>query len=140
MDSTRAQTIRNGLGAWSRGDLEGALGNIDPELVFLSSGLFVGVEPIYRGHEGFRQFWRDFREAWAQIAFEIEHLFEGERDQFAVVGRFEATGRDGIGVGRPIGMVFTTPGEAITRIQSFSTWEEAFEAAGVPPEARVAYR
>jgi ketosteroid isomerase-like protein len=131
------QAIRAGLGAWSEGDLEGALENIAPEIEFQSSGLFPGVESVYRGHEGFRQFWRDFREAWARISFEIEHLVEGKPHRYAVVGRFEAMGRDGIAVGRHIGMVHETAASgSVTRIESYGTWDEAFDAAGVPRAAR----
>jgi ketosteroid isomerase-like protein len=138
MTAQEEQTIRAGLGAWSRGDLEGTLENIAPEIEFRSSGLFPGVEPVYSGHQGFRQFWRDFREAWERISFEIEHLVEGRPHRYAVVGRFEAMGRDGIAVGRHIGMVHETARGSITRIESYGTWEEAFDAAGVPREARPA--
>ena len=138
MTAQEEQTIRAGLGAWGRGDLEGSLENIAPELEFHSSGLFPGVAPVYRGHEGFRQFWRDFRETWDRISFEIEHFVEGEPHRYAVVGRFEAMGRDGIAVGRQIGMVHEAAGRAITRIESYGTWDEAFDAAGVAREARPA--
>jgi len=134
--SPALQTIQNGLGAWSRGDLEGALENLGPDIEFVSSGLFPGVEPVYRGHEGFRRFWSDFRETWEEIKFEIEHLVPGEPPRFAVLGHFEATGRDGIGVGRPIGMVFSVPDEMATRIESHPTWDAACDAAGVAAEDR----
>ena len=138
--ATAVDTIRNGLAAWSSGDLEGALVNLDPDIEFVTTGLFVGVAPVYRGHDGFRQFWRDFREAWEDISFEIDHIVAGEPPRFAVLGRFEAKGREGIDVGREYAMVFTTAGVTVTRIQSCGTWDEAFDAAGVPLDDRGAYR
>ena len=129
--------IRGGLGAWSDGDLEGALANLRPDLEFVTSGVFLGVEPIYHGHEGFRQFWRDFRDTWEQIRVEIRDIVEGEQRRYAVVGQFRARGRDGIGVERPVGMVFvSTADDEIARIESYATWEDALEAAGVPAAAR----
>ena len=130
------QTIRQGLTAWSRGDLDGALENLDRDIEFVTSGLFLGVEPLYRGHEGFRRFWGDFRETWVDIKLEIEHLVPGEPPRFAVLGHFEATGREGIGVGRLIGMVFWVPAEKVIRIESHATWDATCEAAGVAVEAR----
>ena len=49
-------------------------------------------------------------------------------------------GRDGIAVGRQIGMVHEAANGLITRIESYGTWEEAFEAAGVAPADRAAWR
>jgi ketosteroid isomerase-like protein len=138
MASEAVQTIRNGFAAWSRGDLEETLAGLDPEIAFVSSGVFPGVEPVYRGHEGFRQFWRDFRDIWERISIEIERFVEAGPQRLVAVGHFDATGRDGIGVERPVGMVVdvTPGGDALTRIESYGTWEEAFEAAGVPAADR----
>jgi len=137
MASEAVQMIRNGIAAWSRGDLEGTLEHFDPEIEFVTSGAFPGVEPVYRGHDGFRQFWRDFRETWERISIAIERIVESEPFRFAAVGHFEATGRDGIGVGRPIGtVVYTTRDGQMIRVESYATWEEAFDAAGVPAANR----
>jgi ketosteroid isomerase-like protein len=136
MATDEEQKIRAGLGAWSNGDLEGALENMAPEIEFHSSGLFPGVESVYRGHEGFRRFWRDFRETWERISFEIDHLIEGDPHQYAVVGRFEALGRNGIPDGRRIGMMFRLANGDLVRIESHATWDGALESAGVAPAGR----
>jgi ketosteroid isomerase-like protein len=140
MAQEAVRRIRNGLAAWSRGDLEGALDNLRPDLEFLTSGVFLGVEPIYHGHAGFRQFWHDFRDTWERIGVEVERIVEGEPSRFAVVGHFDAMGRDGIGVERPVGMVFVSDAaDEIRRIESYSTWDEAFDAAEVPASDRAAF-
>ena len=137
MTQEAVRRIRGGLGAWSEGDLEGTLENLRPDLEFLTSGVFLGVEPVYHGHEGFRQFWHDFRDTWEQIRVEIQDIVEGEPRRHAVLGRFHAMGRDGIGVERPVGMVYTSTAEdEIGRIESYATWEEALNAAAVPAAAR----
>jgi ketosteroid isomerase-like protein len=126
-----AQVIRSGLAAWSRGDLDGALKNFSSDLEFVTSGVFPGLEPVYRGHDGFERFWRDFRGAWEDIEIEVDRIVLGGPDQLAMVGRFRATGREGIPVERPVGMTFTLKDGVITRIQSFGSGEEALNAAGV---------
>ena len=70
------------------------------------------------------------------MLFRSDHFVEGEPHRYAVVGRFEAMGRDGIAVGRRIGMVHEAADRAITRIESYGTWDEAFDAAGVAPADR----
>jgi ketosteroid isomerase-like protein len=122
------ETIRAALEAWSRGDLEAALVGLDPDVEIVTSGLFPGVAPAYRGHDGFRQFWSDFRETWDQITLDLARL-EGDPPRITAFGEFRATGRDGIEVGRPVALVFTTTTDAVLRMQSFGSWDEA-RAAG----------
>ena len=138
MASEGVQTTRNGFAAWSRGDMEETLRGLHPEIEFVTSGVFPGVEPVYRGHDGFLQFWHDFRDIWDRISIEIEHFVEAGPLRLVAAGHFDATGRDGIAVERPVAMVVVTTagGDAITRIQSYGTWEEAFEAAVVPAADR----
>ena len=137
MASDAVQTTRQGFAAWSRGDMEETLAGLHPDIEFVSSGVFPGVEPIYHGHEGFLRFWRDFREIWERISIEIDQFVEAGPLRLVAVGHFEATGRDGIGVERPVAMVVTTTaGGDAKRIESYGTWEEAFEAAGVPAADR----
>jgi len=64
MASNAEQTIRAGFAAWGRGDIEATLARLHPEIEFVSSGVFPGVEPEYHGHEGFSRFWHDFRDMW----------------------------------------------------------------------------
>ena len=131
------QIIRNGLAAWSRGDLEGALVGLDQDLVYETSGLFPGVAAEYRGHDGFRQFWNDFRVVWERITVHVEDIVEGEPGRYAMLGRFEAVGRNGIPVGRPVGMVFVVQDDSVITAQSHPTWEATLESAGVPAESRA---
>jgi ketosteroid isomerase-like protein len=125
------QIIRAPLAAWSRGDLEAALEELDQDILFVSSGLFPGVAATYRGHEGFRQFWNDFRAIWEQITVHVDEIVEGRPDHYAMLGHFEAVGRNGIPVGRPIGMVFVVQDDRVLKIQSHATHEATLNAAGV---------
>ena len=135
MATNLREVIRSGLAAWSRGDLEGVLDTLDPDCEFTPSGAFPGLERSYRGHDGYRRFWRDFRGAWEDISIEIERIIEAESSVFVVVARFRARGRDGLTVERPTNLVFTGGEVAIKRIAVFGSWEAAFEAAGLPPAA-----
>jgi ketosteroid isomerase-like protein len=129
-------TIRKGFAAWSRGDLDGAIVHLDPGLEFLTSGLYPGLDPVYRGHDGFAKFFSEFRGAWEDVSLEVEQIVEATPRLFVVVGHFLATARDGLLVERPVGVVVTTSDGTITRMQSYPSREEALEAAGLPPRGR----
>ena len=126
-------TIRNGLAAWSRGDLDATLADFDPEIEFRPSGLYPGLDQVYRGHDAFRRFWSEFRDVWLYIEIAVDRIVEGEPPLAAMVGRFIATGRDGISVERHLGMVFATRKGLITRIDNYGSGGEALAAAGVRP-------
>jgi len=131
METDLRAVIRAGLDSWSHGDLEGALANLAPDLEFVTSGVYPGLEPVYHGHEGFARFWSEFREAWQDITIEIDQIVEGRQDRYAVVGRFRATGRDGIPAERPVAMQYTIAGDVVKRIESVGSGAEALAAAGL---------
>ena len=127
---TDVEAIRAGLDAWSQGDLEGSMKELAPEIEVVTSGVYPGLEPVYRGYAGYTRFWHDFREAWEAMRIDIERIVEGEPSRYAVVATFHATGRDGIPAERPVGMVFTMADGRTTRLQNFGSGEEALAAAG----------
>ena len=133
MPHDMTDVIRGGLAGWSRGNLEQAMEGLDPEIVFVTSGVFPGLELVYRGHDGFRRFFTDFREAWEDISIEIEQLVEGAPPLYLVAGQFRATAREGLLVERPVTMVVTARDGKIERMESFASRDAAFEAAGIPP-------
>jgi len=71
-----------------------------------------------------------FRGTWDDIVIEVDQIVAGGQDLYAMAGRFVATGRNGIAVERPLGMLFRMQGDAIAEITSFGSGEEALRAAG----------
>ena len=125
--------IRNGLAGWSRGDLEQAMEGLASDIEFVTSGVFPGLDRVYRGHAGFAKFFSDFRGAWENITVEIERIVEGAPSLYVMVGHFRATARDGLLVERPVTLVFTTGDGAIRRMESYESRLGAFAAAGIAP-------
>ena len=128
-----ADVIRNGLAGWSRGDLEQAMEGLASDIEFVTSGVFPGLDRVYRGHAGFAKFFSDFRGAWEDITVEIERIVEGAPTLYVMVGHFRATARDGLLVERPVTLVVTTRDGAIRRMESVESRDEAFAAAGIAP-------
>jgi ketosteroid isomerase-like protein len=132
MAQDMTEVIRSGLGGWSRGDLEQAMEGLAPDIEFVTSGAFPGLDPVYRGHEGIMRFFTDFREAWEDITIDIERIVEGPSPFYVMVGKFRATAREGLAVERPVTLLVTASGGKIQRMESFASREEAFAAAGIP--------
>jgi ketosteroid isomerase-like protein len=53
----------------------------------------LGLEHVYRGHEGVRAFWRQWLEAWEEIEFEIEEPVELDDGRVRVLVRQRNRGR-----------------------------------------------
>jgi uncharacterized protein len=130
MSQENREIARAGYEAWSRGDLEAMLAMLDEDVEFWTSGLFPGLEPVYRGHDGIRRYWEDFRSPWRSLRIEIDH-FRQQGDQVVVLGTFEAVGRDGLTVHRQAANVLTLRNGLAIRITAHATWEAALEAAGL---------
>ena len=96
-----------------------------------SASAQVGLDPVYRGHEGVRRYWRDYLSAFERLDFELEELVDASGRILAVV-RERAVGRaSGIAFEARIFAVWTLRDGKITRMQGFRDREEALEAAGL---------
>jgi ketosteroid isomerase-like protein len=126
------ERARRGYEAWSRGDLEGMLATLDENVEFRTSGVFPGLDPVYRGHAGMRRFWGDFRSPWQSLKIVIEH-FRESGDQIVALYRFEAVGRDGLAVQRQAANVITLRNGLAIRVDAHGSWKTALEAASLQP-------
>jgi ketosteroid isomerase-like protein len=130
MSKENVDIARVGYAAWSRGDLEGLLATLDEEIEFRTSGLFPGLDPVYRGHAGMRKYWEDFRSPWQSVRIVIDH-FREQGDQLVAFFRFEAVGRDGLAVHREAANILTVRDGLAIRIDSHGSWDAALEAVGL---------
>jgi ketosteroid isomerase-like protein len=129
MSQENVELVRQGYEAWNRGDLEWELDHIAPDHEFRTVQLVPDLEAVYRGREGFRQFWKTFREAWETVQIEVERLEPVGDDRVLALLRFR--GRDGIEVTLKYAQLWAIEGGLATRIEGFSDWQEALEAAGL---------
>ena len=95
------ERIKAGYAAWNEGDLGRTLEFLAPDIEWHTSASFPGTEPLYRGHEGFRAFWKDLHEPWEQVHVGIES-FEREGDVAILRIRFHGTSKgSGVDVDLP---------------------------------------
>jgi ketosteroid isomerase-like protein len=94
-EPSHTELTERGYRAWNEEDLDGLLAICHPEVEYHTSGVFPGLEPVYKGREGFGRWWADFRGPWKQIKVIPERIVERPGGVNVLV-RFEGTGRQGI--------------------------------------------
>ena len=89
------ELVQRAYDAWNEDDVEALLTTTHPEGEFHPSGVFPGMQSVYRGEAGLRRWWATFHEPWSEIKVIPERIVE-QPDGAAVLIRFEGIGRDGI--------------------------------------------
>jgi ketosteroid isomerase-like protein len=131
MSQENVERFRAAIIAWNGEDLERYLAATDPALIFHTSGAFLPHDPVYRGHAGFRAFWRTFHEAWERLDIDVARM-EDLDDRVLALMTFDAVGRgSGVRVQRQIANLATFKRGLIVDLRAYGTWLEALEAVGL---------
>ena len=132
MSAENVEVVRRLFEASARGDAEAVLALYHEDVTWDASrtqpglGEFAGV---YRGHEGLRRFFREWRGSFADDEYRYEELIDAGGE--TVVGHVtqQALGRSsGAPVTRPLAGVFTVRDGKIAAADWFLTLEEALDA------------
>jgi ketosteroid isomerase-like protein len=130
MSQENVEVVRRWVEAWNRGELDQMLAPFHPEVEWRPSGAFPGLDPVYRGHDGFRRFWREFTEPWE--SFQIKPGEERDcGEQVLSLGSFEARGREELKVRRPTASVWTFRDGQVISVQVYADHAQALEAVGL---------
>jgi ketosteroid isomerase-like protein len=120
MSQQNVEMVRRGLDAWNRRDWEAGLADLDPDIVWRTSGVVPDLETSYRGHDGVMEFWRAWTDSWDHISVDTEELVD-LGDHVLVLAHFRAGSREEIKVDQPIAFLFTIGNGRLTAFQSY--WE-----------------
>ena len=135
MSTTNIEIVRRSIDAFSRGDLDTILADLAPEFEFEPSGRFVDMRGVYRGPAGFAEFWEAFQAAWDDIEVRVERM-EDVDDRVLTLGHFHGHGSgSGAEITAEAAWLHTVKDGSIVHLRSFSSWQEALEAAGQSPGA-----
>ena len=132
---TNLRIIRGFYDAFARRDHESAFKHYSPDVEWdVSRFPTPGIDPVYRGHEGIRRFWRAWLGAWAELAFEVKEI--------RAAGPYVAVRIEQRNLGRESGIwvdqgtwtsLWTLRDGLVIRQEFFDDHDEALRAAGIEP-------
>jgi uncharacterized protein len=129
MSQENVEIVRRLWEAWERRDTEAVLGLYDPAIVWESGG--TGLGGSYRGHEGVRQYFREWLETFEGYDSKAETFIDAG-DKVVVGSRVRGRGKaSGVEVGMPGWQVYKVRNGLVIRVDFFQTEAEALEAAGL---------
>jgi ketosteroid isomerase-like protein len=129
-ESPHLEVVRRGFAGWNSGEVERFLETIHPEIVWQPSGVFPGLADRYEGHDGIREFWRDFTELWEMIEVRYGETRDIPPDSVLVRVHFSARGRGGIPVERDLVQRYRIRDGLLIEMHSYASWENALVATG----------
>jgi len=131
MSQENVEIIRRAYEAWNRGDFDGTIAYIDPDVDwgFEGASRFPGTEASYHGHEGVREFWRLFIEPWEEFRIEIERTYDAGEAVVLFVTFHGKIG--GMELREPFAHVVWVRNQMCVRLRSFDDRKAALEAAGL---------
>jgi ketosteroid isomerase-like protein len=95
MSQENVEAVRRGVEAYNRADLDGFLAIMHPQMVWEENEPilgFVGLDPVYEGHDGTRRWWEASREPWEAMELEIEDITPAGDDAVVLTVMARGTG------------------------------------------------
>jgi ketosteroid isomerase-like protein len=135
MSEENVETVRRIYEAALRRDAATVLALYDPGVELDASRIGVSMHPsggdAYHGHDGLRDLFRDWHEAWGKIQYDYEELIDAGEEVVAVVSRHARGRASGVEVERPFALLWTLRDGKVIRVVWYLTREEALKAAGL---------
>jgi ketosteroid isomerase-like protein len=134
MSQENVETVERAVEAWKADDLDAFLAELHPEVEWHPSiePALEGGATAYKGHEGVRRAWADYRgETFERLTPQIEEIRDLGETVLAL-GRFVVTGRaTQIEFDREVGSLATFRDGKIATVHDYLSHREALEAAGL---------
>ena len=91
----------------------------------------LALKPVYHGHEGVRQYWRENVSVFGEVDFEVEELIDAGDQVLAVIREREVGRASGVPVETTHLVVYTLTGGKVIQMQVFDDRQQALEAVGL---------
>jgi ketosteroid isomerase-like protein len=122
--------LTEGVAAFNRGDLDGMLIPIHPEIRFQPLRAVLEGE-VYEGHEGFRRWLDDMADDWEDFHLELVDVRPVGEDRVLVEAKIHARGRaSGVQLDGPGAWLCDLRDDLIVGLRFYKDSDAALEAAG----------
>ena len=125
------EIVRRVYDAAARRDSASIFALYDPAVELDATRMGVGDLGVYRGHDGLRTLFGEFREVWGEIEFDYEELIDAGEQVVAIVTRHARGQASGVDLETPLALLWTVSEGTVIRVVWFLTRAEALEAAGL---------
>ena len=129
--SENVEAFKRGLEAGNRGDVDGLLDELHPEIEWHSAlhALMGGQQTVFRGHHGVRKMLGDLNETFDEVHIEMSE-FRDLGDGLVAIGRTRNRGKaSGVETETPLVLVTEIRDGKTISIRAYLDREEALEAA-----------
>jgi ketosteroid isomerase-like protein len=126
MSQENVDRVRRGTEAYIAGDLEKALADADPEIIWNPA-----EEAATQGFDAVRAYLGRWEGAWEELTTTPEEFVDAG-DRVLVTVHFAGRGRDGIEIDARLYQVYTVSRGKTIRMDEFTEQAEAIAAAGLP--------
>ena len=133
MSNGNVEAFKRGLEAGNRGDLDGLLAELHPEIEWHSAlhVLMGGQQTVFRGHDGVRRMIGDLYETFAEVRFEMSE-FRDLGDGVVAIGRQRTRGKaSGVESEAPVAFVTEIKDGKTITLRAYRDREGVLEAAGL---------
>jgi ketosteroid isomerase-like protein len=89
------------------------------------------MKPVYHGHEGVRECWRESLAAFGEVDFEVEELIDAGDQVLAAIRERDAGRASGVSVEASHVAVWTLAAGKVIRLQIFDNRQAALAAVGL---------
>jgi ketosteroid isomerase-like protein len=135
MSTENIDLVRRVIEASKRGEMDEVFAAYHPEIEWRISELPTlspDFEPVYRGHEGIRTFWRTWGEAWETPSFEYEEFIDAGETVVSILSQRVRGRASGIELEwNSYAQNWTIKDGKIVRVQFFASRAEALASAGI---------
>ena len=134
MSRENVEIVRGIYGALARWDAAAAFRSYADDIVWDVSNMRVGAltrKPVYVGHDGVRDWWRESLEIFGKVHVDVEELVDAG-DQVLAFVRERHVGRSSAATVEAAHMaVWTLANGKVVRLRMFEDRQQALEAAGL---------
>jgi ketosteroid isomerase-like protein len=130
VSQSNIEIVRGIYEAVDRGDFDAAGDPLHPEFEVHLAGIFLDLEPVHRGRDVVQKLVAHGSETWEEVTIKADRIVDlGERT--LVLAHFQAKGREGIEVQRPIAHLWTMRNGQAVRMDAYADQQEAMSQVNV---------